>query len=445
MSKLEELRKDLVTASDEIERLRKLNDDEKHEWTAEDEQAYTRSFDAFDEAKLKYETEQRNAKADEVKQYMDAADDPHGLTRQDTPPPNRDEDRSNGPTEEDRNLAMQGWMRARTDAGLEERHIEACRRVGLNPNQRALNIGLMDQRALAELHRLSEMRALTTQTGSSGKFTIPQGFVPSIEVALKKYGGPRQVATVFRTSTGNDLPWPTSDDTSNKGELVGENTATNEQDVVFGQIMFNAYKYSSKMIKVPFELLQDSAFDLASWLAVRLGERIGRITAEHFTVGTGSGQPNGLVTASTLGVSAAGAAAIASDELINLQHSIDPAYRIDAGFMLHDSTLLALRKLKDGDGNYLISMGNYQTGLPANILGDPYTVNQDMPQMATGLKSVLYGDYTKYQIRDVANLRFVRADERFVENDQVVFIAWFRTDGDLVDAGTNPVKHLIQA
>lgn len=443
-----EIRKKMGEVGDEIERLRALSKDEKHEWSSEDEQAYTRAFDEFDKYKAELDTAEhteREERADEIKNYLESANDPNGLTRQSTPKPDNATERTGAPTEEDRNLAMQGWMRAKTEGGLEERHLEACRRVGVNPGQRALNIGLMDQRSLAELHSLVEQRALTTQTGASGGFTIPQGFVPQIEVALKKYGGPRQVATVFRTLTGNDLPWPTSDDTSNEGELVGENTPATEQDVVFGQITFNAYKFSSKMIKVPYELLQDSAFDLASWLAARLGERIGRITAKHFTIGTGVDQPNGLVTASTLGVTAAGAAAIASDELIDLQHSIDPACRMDAGFMFNDDTLKAIRKLKDGDGNYLLSLGNFQTGLPANVLGDPYTVNQNMPAMTTGLKSVLYGDFTKYQIRDVANLRFVRADERYVESDQVAFIAWFRTDGDLVDAGTNPVKHLIQA
>lgn len=440
MSKLAEIRKKMVAAGDEIERLRKLNDDEKHQWTPEDEQAFARSSDEFDQLKVEFETEQRNEKAAAVKTFLDSADDPNGLTHQNDRPNDERENRADEtPTEEDRNLALQGWLRARTESGLEERHIAACRRIGVNPTRAIFNVALMNTRSL------NELRALTTQTGSSGKYTIPQGFVPQIESAMLKYGGPRKVATVFRTDSGNDLPWPTSDDTSNAGELVAENVAANEQDVAFGQVIFNAYKYSSKMIKVPFELLQDNAFDLASWLAVRLGERIGRITALHFTAGTGSGQPNGMVTASTLGVTAAGAAAITADELIDLQHSVDPAYREDAGFMFNDGTLKAIRKLKDGDGNYLLQLGNFQVAAPPTILGDPYTVNQHMPAMTTGLKSVLYGDFGKYHIREVAGLRFVRADERYVESDQVAFIAWIRTDGDLIDAGTNPVKHLIQA
>lgn len=197
---------------------------------------------------------------------------------------------------------------------------------------------------------------------------------------------------------------------------------------------------------VPFELLQDSAFDLPSFIARKLGERIGRKQATDFTTGDGSSKPNGIVTASTAGKTAASATAIISDELIDLEHSVDPSYRPGAGWMFHDNILAAIRKLKESTTNAYIWQPGLQTGIPERILSYPFFINQKMASsIAASAKTILFGRLDKYNIRDVAEVRLVRMNERYADTDQVGFVAFLRSDGDLVDAGTNPIKHLVQA
>lgn len=345
-----------------------------------------------------------------------------------------------GITEETRALALQGWLRTRTKLGLEERHLEAGRQCGIDlaghaPRDLELNL-LKNPKA--------EYRALSAVTGSAGAFTIPEGFIPNLEVALLEFGGVRKVAEILRTTEGNRLPWPTSNDTTNKGVIVGENVTQDEQDTTFGAIHFDAYKYSSKLIKVPFELLQDSAIDLASLIGRMLGERIGRIQNDHFTTGNGSGQPKGIVTASSLGVTASSATAIKADEIVDLLHSVDPAYRIGAGFMFHDSILQTISKLKDGQGRYLFGGEGLNNGTPTTLKGFPFTINQSMDStVASGKKTILFGQLSKYKIRDVSSIRLLRLEERFADSDQIAFVAFLRSDGNLVDAGVAPVKHMV--
>lgn len=290
---------------------------------------------------------------------------------------------------------------------------------------------------------LMEKRALSAVTGASGGYTVPQGFYNQIQDAMKFYGGMRQSrATVMKTSSGNDLPIPTSNDTSNVGELLGENTGAATQDVAFGQVIMKAYKYSSKVVLVPFELLQDSAFNIEQFLARKLGERIGRITNTHFTTGDNSSKPQGIVTAATLGKTGATGqtTSIIYEDLVDLEHSVDIAYRSKAEFMFHDSTLKILKKLKDSTGRPLWLPG-LEVKEPDTILGYKYTVNNDIASMAANAKSVLFGDLSNYFIRDVMDIQLFRISDKYIESGQVGFLAFYRGDGRLVDAGMNPVKY----
>jgi HK97 family phage major capsid protein len=290
--------------------------------------------------------------------------------------------------------------------------------------------------------------AMSIGVGDEGGYTVPEGFQNKLEIAALAYAGGMidpNVVTVLRTSSGNPLPMPTSDDTSNTGERIAENTQVAAQDVAFGQIMLNAWLYSSKVVKVPVTLMQDSAFDMNSFLAGRLGERIGRIWNTDLTVGAGTaGIPNGIVTASTLGKTLAGAAAITELELIDLEHSVDPAYRVNGRYMFSDAVLALLRKLVDGDSRPVFSAG-MNVGEYDRIHGYPYTINQSVPAPTTGLKSVIFGDLKKYQTRIALGMTLLRLTERYADYLQVGFLAFARADGDLLDAGTNPVKHAIQA
>lgn len=295
-----------------------------------------------------------------------------------------------------------------------------------------------------------ETRALSALTGNTGGYTVPQGFMGQVEVAMKNFDGVRAAPTFkLATDKGNDLPWPTVNDTNNEGEQVEENQATSEGDVSFGQLMLKAYLFSSKLVLVPIQLLQDTGVDIEALLARLLGERLGRITSKRYTTGNGANQPQGIVTGSTLGKTAAATAAITYDELVDLQHSVDPAYRTaTAGFMFNDTTFSILRKLKDQDGRPIwqpAAVSGMAGGAPGTLLGSPYWINQSMASPAASAKSVLFGDMSKYAIRDVRNLTLVRLTERYAERFQVGFFAFLRTDGRVVDAGTNPIKHLIQA
>jgi HK97 family phage major capsid protein len=339
--------------------------------------------------------------------------------------------------------AIQGWLRAmKPDAKLEQEHFDAAKFFGFDLRSREIAIPLnKDYRSIRK-----EYRDMSLTVGSGG-YTVPQGFQAALEQALLTFGGVRQVADVIRTSSGNDLPWPTMNDTSNKGAILAEATTFGSSvDPSFGQVIFKAFKYSSKPIIVSNELLQDSAFDLSAMIGGWLGTRIGRIQNDHFTTGAGTTLPKGLTVAAVVGKAAASMTTFTDLELIDLYHSLDPAYRPNATFMFHDTVLATIRKFKDvTSGQYLWQPG-LQAGVPDRLLGTTYTINQSMSNTyTTGQKLVLFGDFSKYKIRDAAEIRLVRLDELFAQTDQVGFVAFLRSDGNLLDAGTRPVKWLALA
>ncbi|MGN6144430.1 MAG: phage major capsid protein, partial [Mesorhizobium sp.] len=206
-----------------------------------------------------------------------------------------------------------------------------------------------------------ELRAQSVGTDAAGGYTVPEGFSGEIDKAVKAWG-PMWDADIVRelnTATGNDLPWPSVDDTAQEGEDHAENAAATDDasgDVTFGRSVLKAYMVDTKVVRIPYELLQDSAFDMEALLNDLFGERLGRRANKQLTVGAGGGSaPQGIVTGSSMGKTAAAAAALASDELIDLLHSVDPAYRASpkCRWQFNDTTLASVRKLKDGQGNYL--------------------------------------------------------------------------------------------
>jgi HK97 family phage major capsid protein len=175
-----------------------------------------------------------------------------------------------------------------------------------------------------------------------------------------------------------------------------------------------------------------------------LGERLGRLANSQLTVGVGTTAPNGAVTASSLGITTAGTAAVTYDEVIDFEHSIDPAYRQSPkfAFMFNDTTLKALRKLKDGQGNYLWQAGNVQGGVPNTLNGHRYYINQAVASMATGVKFMIAGDFSKYFVRKVgAPLIGAIQDKDFWPGFGVA--GWIRFDGNLLD--TTAVRHMKNA
>ena len=358
-------------------------------------------------------------------------------------------------TEEMRGWAFAGWLRG-PNATDEQR--AAMQRVGLRPGQEITlrtaptHVTNEMQHAYRSMHHsraaglAAESRALSAFTAASGGVTIGETLIRNLEVNMLAFGGMRQVAQTLTTATGERMAWPTADDTSNTGEQLGESASIGSStDPTFGAVYWDAYKFSSKPILVPYELLQDSFVNLPAVLGDMLGERLGRITNTRFTTGTGAGTAKGIVTASSLGVTTASGTAITGDELLGLVHSIDPAYRAGGMFMMHDSVMLYLRKLKDGEGRYLWQSG-LMAGVPDQLLSYQIAINQDMQSsVATATKTILFGRLSAYKIRRVQGIRLYRLEERYRDNDQDGFIAFVREDGNLLTAGTAPVKHMLQA
>lgn len=291
---------------------------------------------------------------------------------------------------------------------------------------------------------LAQHRAQSAVTGNAGGFVVPQGFFGRVVEAMKDFNGVRGVATILPTQSGNDIPVPTVNDTANEGELLGENTPANPQDLAFNRVILKAYKYSSKTVLVPFELLQDEAVNLEQLIGRMLGERLGRITNKHFTIGDNSDKPQGVVTASgegKVGVTGQTTSVTVAD-LVDLLHSVDIAYRSGgrARWMMHDQTLKALKMLKDEQERPLWLPG-LAVREPDTILGYPYVINNHMPVMAAGQKSILFGDFSTYMIRDVMEMQLFRISDKYIESGQVGFLAFYRGDGRQVDAGMSPIKH----
>lgn len=298
-----------------------------------------------------------------------------------------------------------------------------------------------------------ETRATQTTSTTGGGYTIPRGFQAELEKAIKAYGGMWESSRIIRTSMGNTLDWPTVNDTNNKAYLLAESAsaATAAQAVVFGQQQFEAYKYTSGLIQVPTELLEDSEFDIPSLMIELLSERIWRGTNDAFTNADGSSKPKGILNGAVYGASTSNDTALVYDDFVNLEHSVDPGYRNRPGtrFTFHDSVLKEAKKIKDTTGQPIWKPDLMQTSAPATLFGYRYTINQDMPIFWSGNatdndsdKAILFGDLQKYIIRQVRNMRIVRLNERYGELDQVAFVVFFRVDGDLLNAGTNPVKFL---
>lgn len=347
-----------------------------------------------------------------------------------------DEKRAAGDHLED--LERRGEMSG--DKGKNKEYREAFRQFFCFGIQ-ALDV---DQRAVLQtgFKNFSESRAQST-TAAAGGYLIAPEYLPELERTLKDYSGVMQVARIVPTSTGANMPWPTTDGTARKATLVAENATSTAVDFTFGQRALDAYMYRD-MAAASLELVQDSAFDIGMFIEESFGESFGRGLNEHFTTGTGSAQPNGLMTASTLGKTAASATVFTRSELVDLVHSVDPGHRKSksCGWMFHDLTLAFIKKLALGSGDATpLWQTSIRDGEPDKLEGFPYWINQDISSTyTTGQKLILFGDYKKYIVRQVLGVTIRRLEERFIENGQIGFIAFARYDGEL--ANTAAVKHL---
>lgn len=363
------------------------------------------------------EERQQKVEAEELKQEQEARQNEDAVTRA------KFLGKSDDEIQENRNTAFTKFLRY----GI----------GGLNQEDRALVGGMHSQLP-------AEARALSVGTDSAGGYTVPTGFQNELMRALKAFGGVRQVARILPTDSGGDLDWPTVDDTGQTGALLTENSQVAEQDVTFSAVTLQSFMYTSKLVRVSFQLLQDNAIDIQSELASMLGERIGRITNTHFTTGDASSKPNGIVTAATDSTVALGAIPTV-EKALDLIHKIEPAYRPNSKWMFNDLTFAQFRKTKTLDGTIATPEFAWQPALrggePDRLLGYEYVINQDMAAHSTTNKSVLFGDFSKYVIRDVGGAQLLRLQERYADFLQVGFIAFSRHDGDLVSGGNTAIAH----
>lgn len=463
--------------------------DPNHTWTQADTDEDNRINERFAELTLRKQTldaqrrhaedsvrqrEQRQANRDRLRTERQSVFGEPGRDDFDGNP-NRDQ-RSDEQAEEDFALGLQGVMRSVLLGTMTEEQQAAARRMGLRSGCTFLGVPLFDQRhwmrakplwqsggqqdfdqrmpnvtqrclgwngRTLKRDNLPEWRDMSAVTGNVGGYMIPTGFVQDIERQLLAFGGPRLVADIIRTDTGNDLPQPTMNDTNNKGVRLAESTTIGSSvDPELGQVTLKAWKYSSKAIRIPTELLEDSPFLLLSIITELLGERIGRIQSDEFTTGDGDSKPQGIVTASGIGVTTASATDFTYDEIVDLIHSVDPAYRnggTGVGFMCHDNVLSVIRKKKDGNGRPMFELGEegradqLKVNTGAGLFKFPLTINQSMDSAMTATKVPLcFGNFKKYRIRDVNTMRVVVMKERYADVDQIGVVCFLRSDGKCV-------------
>ena len=310
--------------------------------------------------------------------------------------------------------------------------------------------GVASARFQSMANEVRTYTALNTGTGSQGEYTIPIGFQRELEIVMKAYGGMRRNSRVVPTSTGNALHWPGADDTANQGRWLAENGPVSQTNPTFSELVYNAYLASSDQVLVSVQLLQDSSFDMEALLAQLLGIRLGRLTDAGYTTGSGpTSQPTGIITSiladgSPLTVTAAGSAAndggsstgansIGTDDFASLISLVDPSYRNNAKLLAHWSILDYLKKVKDKYGRPIFVDG-VSEGQQDRIFGYPYDWSGAMDAAvggvpAAGTNTVLFGDFSKYIIRDVLGMTMVRYNELYMPNHQVGFQVYLRTDG----------------
>lgn len=472
-----ELFEQIKTLRDKLHELRNKNEaipaDDMAKWkelNADYDQCRSRideltTFDEMDRRFQELTDHSQHRNTDRRPSPHDLADPLTQRTYGDHGAQNRDQAEQLRSNARDRSLAFQTWaMRGIEDQRISDQHFDACRRIGFNPGNQQVNFELLDtyshrnlMRRLNAVHpmrrqsladELVEQRAMSSFTGAEGGFiTVPSTTVAAVELAMIEFGAILGVVDTMTTTTGEEMSWPIGDDTDNEGAYIDENIEADEQTVDgFEATTWRSYELTSKFVKVPFRLMRDSLVNLEVVIGRMMGERLGRKLSGECT--TGAARIRGIVTRAPAGQTTAGATAITYDDLVGLEHSVDPAYRSNARYMFHDNILEHIRLLKDGNSRPLY-ISNLNAGMPDTINGRQFVINQKMAStVATTNVTALFGDFTYYKLRRVGSTRIKRLVERFAEKDQTAFIQYISADGNLLrpnNATACAVKRLTQA
>lgn len=294
----------------------------------------------------------------------------------------------------------------------------------------------------------------TVGTSGSGGVLVPQGFQAEIMQAQKAFGGMRRVARILNTETGNDIPWPASDDTANTAVIVGEaTTGAGSTHVPFRNVTLKAWKYKSGPIKYSLEFQQDAFMAVEPYLRSRIAERFGRGTEGDFaSTKPGSASPQGIWNAVDTAVTiAVGSSALTPEKLKDLRHSVDVAYRSGAAYMSHDDVFSEVAKLRWGSSAPFVLQPSGTAGEPDMLFGHPYIVNNSIASnllsstQTAATAGLLFGDFRNYVIRDVAPMTVFPLRERYIEEGNLAIIAFSRHDGRAVFGSTVTTLRPIRA
>jgi len=329
-----------------------------------------------------------------------------------------------------RDLALRGWFLQ--PAGLAtDSMMKAARELNFDLSKRMQPITLS-----AKPMTLRGTDPQATTPGAKGGFLVPTELLAS---AFEKYmlytANLRNYCKVLRTDGGHEIDIPVVDDTAVKGSIVAENALKPVSDVTFSQVKLGAYKYTSGIVLVSMELLQDSAISIPELLGELLAARIARIQADHFALGTGTGQPQGIAIGAGDGGTTTAAGAISVDDLLALRNKVDLAYRANGAFIMSDATLAAVQKLRYATTGEPVFVTDYRDPMaPVRLFGHPIVIDNSLPAATTtGGVAAVFGDLSKYIIRDAMGLTLKRSDERYFEFNQSAFLAEMRTDAKVVN------------
>ena len=280
-------------------------------------------------------------------------------------------------------------------------------------------------------------------TGGGGT-TLPDEAMRQIVINMQRYNSILESGpTTLTTETGNDVPIPTLNDVNNKAVIVGEGRAADRKAPDFGSVTLKAWRYSTLGIFLSLEFLQDTSIDVEGTLARIIGERVGRAQGEHYTIGNGTTEPQGLIPASTrMGqVLASSITAPTFPMIVNLMVSIDGAYQAGAGFMFNSNTLGQIMQIT-GINNQPIWFPSTAPGVPPTLLGRPYWINDFMANFGSGNIPMLYGNTSSYYVRNVSGLQIHRMNEKEIEEGMIGVVGFLRGDARMVEAGTPTIKHV---
>lgn len=279
-----------------------------------------------------------------------------------------------------------------------------------------------------------ELRDIGTTDTNAGAETVATTMAAGIVEKMAFFNPIRQKAGYLSTATGANLDYPRADDTANSAVIVDEHAEhLTDADPATDKVTLKSFMYSTKIVRCSLQLLTDMNVDVVTLLSGMFGRRMGRGQAAHFVTGNGTTQPQGLATGASVGVNLDSGNALTGDKLIDLVHSVDRDYRLGAEFLFHDATLAALRKLKDGDGQYLWQPGLTE-GSPDRLLGYPVDASNSLTSIASpgdNQKLGLFGNIRdNYLVRDVAgSMTFTRLNELYAAFGDVGFVMLMRSDG----------------